>query len=49
MQVEMEKKRKTYTKQLEAKNARVAIFISYKVELKAKKKLLSFKEDVIYC
>jgi len=44
MQVEMEiknKKRKRCTKQLEAKNARVAVFMSYKIELKAKGDLVS--------
>lgn len=35
------KKRKRCTKQLEAKNARVAVFMSYKIELKAKGDLVS--------
>lgn len=51
MQVEMERiiqKGKRCTKQLEARNARVAIFVSYKIESKAKRDLC-FKEDVIYC
>lgn len=35
------KKRQRCTKQLEAKNARVAVFMSYKIELKAKGDLVS--------